>query len=866
MTPGPAADAPPRERPDRFHVGGSLPAGAPTYVLRPADAALARALRARQACAVFDARQMGKSSLQIRARRDLEAEGYRCASLDLNRLGAAGTTPELWFGGFFAELVRGFRLDRQVDAAGRWRDLAHLPPVLRLDTLLRDALRADGPTAPRILFIDEIDAALNTPFPPDDFVAWIRTLADPGQRDDAAPVVVLMGTILPSELVTRSDRTPFNLGEAIALEPLELEACAPLAAGFAELPGDPRDWLSAILDWSGGQPFLTQKLCRLVLAEAEGGRTSGDPAGRVADTVRRSILLDWAGQDDPIHLRTIQRRLLHRVERVGARLGLYEEILKQGEVSVEGRDEEQELLISGLVIRRDGRLRVRNRIYREIFDAAWVRETLHAQRPWGVAFAAWRASDESDVSRLLRGEALREARAWARGRHLAEPDHRFLAASEEEERQERERQLLAERAGEALARLHAEELRGAEQRRYVTRLRALLGGLGVVLLALLVVGGVLYRQTHRLKRSEKRAQLESAESAQVTAFLQETFGAADPTLSHGATEQAKELLDRAAARLDRELEDQPTLRARLRSSLGEIYQRRAEFAAARRLLDLAVSAQETGGSPDDLALTLYRRGTLDLEEREQGREDLERALALRERHFGPDHPETIRVVDRLGVLASRQGHSEEAETHFRRALAANRRHYGRDHIETARMLTNLAGVHYSRDQFAEALRLEREAQSIFDQALAPDDIRRVNNLEALGLTLHDMNRPAEALPLLESARLHVVQRFGATHPRVAATLNRLALVELALGHLSRADSLARAALTIREATVDPANPVLAHSLQTLAEIALADHRPADALPLLDRATTLRSTLSPDHPDRRRTASTLARAQSLLKQP
>jgi hypothetical protein len=62
----------------RYQVGGSLGWDAPSYVVRQADLDFLQALREGEFCYVFNARQMGKSSLRVRAMRELQLQGVRC--------------------------------------------------------------------------------------------------------------------------------------------------------------------------------------------------------------------------------------------------------------------------------------------------------------------------------------------------------------------------------------------------------------------------------------------------------------------------------------------------------------------------------------------------------------------------------------------------------------------------------------------------------------------------------------------------------------------------------------------------------------------------------------------------------------------
>ena len=138
----------------------------------------------------------------------------------------------------------------------------------------------------------------------------------------------------------------------------------------------PQTVLKEIIDWTGGQPFLTQKVCRLIRDAGSGIPINGE-AQWIADLVQENILKNWEAKDDPEHLKTVRDRIL-KSDRRQQLLHLYQEILRPEETPATYSELEQELLLSGLAIARDGKLKVNNRIYHSIFDRSWVEKQLSA--------------------------------------------------------------------------------------------------------------------------------------------------------------------------------------------------------------------------------------------------------------------------------------------------------------------------------------------------------------------------------------------------------------------------------------------------------------------------------------------------------
>ncbi|HJR79836.1 MAG TPA: AAA-like domain-containing protein [Anaerolineales bacterium] len=389
-----------------YAVGGAVQASGGVYIERAADAALLELCRAGKLAFILSSRQVGKSSLMVHTAQQLEKDGIRTAIVDLSAIGVTVSAEE-WYLGILNEIANGLGL--QTDIFRWWADHAQLGLPQRLGNFFREVLLQEVRERV-ILFFDEIDTTLSIAEKlgsscTDDFFTALRATynARPTIPDFERLSFVLIGVASPSELIADSRRTPFNIGQRVEVTDFTLEEARPLAEGLQNGPPQVLEW---VFEWTGGHPYLTQRLCA-TLAQQPGRLTRESVAKVVQD-----IFMGESGQQDT-NLQFVRDMLLRRADAlVEEVLSIYEQILQKKKVEDDERSlSKVHLKLAGVVRRAPPNLlRVSNQIYARVFNLQWVGDHLSPLRiknPLQSRALEW--DTKKDPSFLLRGKELAEA-------------------------------------------------------------------------------------------------------------------------------------------------------------------------------------------------------------------------------------------------------------------------------------------------------------------------------------------------------------------------------------------------------------------------------------------------------------------------
>ena len=198
-----------------------------------------------------------------------------------------------------------------------------------------------------------------------------------------------------------------------------------------------RELLKQVLYWTGGQPFFTQKICKLILTESEDIEI-GQEAKWLDNLVQKRVIENWEAQDEPEHLRTIRDRLVVNEKKASVLLALYKTIVTSSQSKSNSRPvesnkstETMQLRLTGLIVEKQNQLIISNPIYEAVFNKDWVEGELNKIRPYPEAFQKWVNSGKKEKYLLHNKEELDKAKEWKNknNNNLSDLDRDFINKS-----------------------------------------------------------------------------------------------------------------------------------------------------------------------------------------------------------------------------------------------------------------------------------------------------------------------------------------------------------------------------------------------------------------------------------------------------
>jgi tetratricopeptide (TPR) repeat protein len=351
-----------------------------------------------------------------------------------------------------------------------------------------------------------------------------------------------------------------------------------------------------------------------------------------------------------------------------------------------------------------------------------------------------------------------------------------------------------------------------------------------------------------------RAEIEAVTAQHASDFLVGLFEVSDPSEARGQEVTAGEILRTGAARIDRELRDEPEIQARLLETMGKVYVSLGALSEAEPMLRRALdtrrklptdAAVEVASSLHHLGHALALRAKLG-----EAEQVLNEALELRRRVYGQKHPAVAETLTWLAYVKGQGGEFSEAEPLLREALAMRREILGNQHLDVAMSLQELGMNHFDQGDFDQAEALLVEALEMRRQLLGkephPAVATSLNNLALVLATRGDTGR-GEALfrEALEMKRALMPE----PNNEIAVGMNNLAILLRRRGEMQEAKELYEQAIAIQQRVLGPTHTEVARTMRNLATLLNTMDRTQEAIQLARDALEIRELQHDgDHPE------------------
>ena len=364
-----------------YQVGNYLTENHPTYVRRPVDKQFFNALKAGEYCYVLSSPQTGKSSLKVSTIKLLQEENIICIVLDMTRVNNQLLTLDEWYDQVILTLEKSFIFPRHFPELW-WEERADMIPDEKLFMFIEEVLLANTHNKKIVIFIDAVDddSVINSGWESLGILINYCFQERTNNPDFKRLTFALLGMTIPNHLV--------DICRYIEVSSFKIEEVAHFVNRLEGIVKQPLKVMEEILFWSGGQPFLTQKLCQIVInyLDKKGVEESYNAVALVEDLVKICVVENWDAQDYPAHFSKIKNLLLRNIQKSTSHLELYQQLLKHGRLKPPSENNQKfkndaianskweikELLRSGVAKINQGFLEVYSPIYAEIFNQEWV--------------------------------------------------------------------------------------------------------------------------------------------------------------------------------------------------------------------------------------------------------------------------------------------------------------------------------------------------------------------------------------------------------------------------------------------------------------------------------------------------------------
>ena len=350
-----------------------------------------------------------------------------------------------------------------------------------------------------------------------------------------------------------------------------------------------------------------------------------------------------------------------------------------------------------------------------------------------------------------------------------------------------------------------------------------------------------------------RAAVATASAARRDHFLEQMIRSARPEEGHRDITVA-EILDSAAASADEQLGKEPLVEASLLGLVAETDDALGRYPQGLKVSDRQLEMLDSGkAATTEIAHALLERaGLLRAFGRfEEARPVITRAIALL--GSSPESRNDLAAsYSELGIVEANTGHEREAESADRQAIALAGSAPHPLYESQANALSNLAVLQANQGRYPESAEAASKALQIETTHLATNRPLLLTTEQIYAVSLNNLHRSSEALPLMRDIIARSADINGPSHSNTIIAQIQLGEVLFDLGRYAESESVLRPAAEASEKSQGPEtrNSVAAWTDYARAACGNAEHA-ADGLVVARRVAEIRDRTLPPTDWRRR---------------
>lgn len=338
---------------------------------------------------------------------------------------------------------------------------------------------------------------------------------------------------------------------------------------------------------------------------------------------------------------------------------------------------------------------------------------------------------------------------------------------------------------------------------------------------------------------ERAAAIEAAAQAEETRDLLIRFlTSPDPYSGTGADTKVTDLLLHSEEVLTEEFQHRPELQAELLGSLADVYQNLSLSDRAIGLRERELHTRRGIEAPHSLPSLIARRklatARVQAGALQEALDELKVVLAELEEHHAGARLETARVKSDIGSVLVTYGDTAEARRYLEDAVQVLRAD-GSQPMDLAKALVALA---YGFEDYATRLGHMQTAHELRVRHQGRDHPSTLGTSAVIAATLTDMGRYEESLELYEPLIPAIEKEFGPLHAQTLGVLNNRAVTFYFAGEIEHALEQHKVILDRRRQKHGNAHPDVAASLQNIGALEIAVGRHQEAISFLSEAAKI----------------------------